>query len=41
MRDKPIFSSERMLHKGYDPKGSVAKKNLLVVNLKGLDTKRN
>jgi hypothetical protein len=24
--DKPIFSSERMLHKGYDCKGSVEKK---------------
>jgi hypothetical protein len=25
-RDKPILSSEAMLHKGYDRKGSVAKK---------------
>jgi hypothetical protein len=29
-----------MLHKDYDPKGSVAKKSL-VVNLKGLDAKTN
>jgi hypothetical protein len=27
-RDKPIFLSERMLHKDYDCKGSVEKKNL-------------
>jgi hypothetical protein len=26
VRDKPIFSSERLLHKDYDRKGSVAKK---------------
>jgi hypothetical protein len=26
IRDKPTFSSERMLHKDYDRKGSVAKK---------------
>jgi hypothetical protein len=26
MRDKPIFSSKRMLHKDYDSKGSVEKK---------------
>jgi hypothetical protein len=25
IRDKPIFSSERLLHKDYDRKGSVAK----------------
>jgi hypothetical protein len=25
IRDKPIFSSDRMLHKDYDRKGSVAK----------------
>jgi hypothetical protein len=37
-RDKPILSSERMLRKDYNCKGSVAKKNIsLVVNLKGLD----
>jgi hypothetical protein len=40
IRDKPILSSERMLHKGYDRKGSVEKKSL-VVNLKGLGTKMN
>jgi hypothetical protein len=28
LRDKPIFSSERMLHKDYDRKVSVSKKNL-------------
>jgi hypothetical protein len=28
IRDKPIFSSGRLLHKDYDPKGSVEKKNL-------------
>jgi hypothetical protein len=39
IRDNPIFSS-KTLHKGYDRKGSVAKKNL-VVNLKGLDAKTN
>jgi hypothetical protein len=32
--DKPIFLSERMLHKDYDCKGSV--ENSLVVSLKGL-----
>jgi hypothetical protein len=26
IRDTPIFSSERMLHKDYDPKGSAAKR---------------
>jgi hypothetical protein len=26
IRDKPIFSSERMLHKDYDHKGPVEKK---------------
>jgi hypothetical protein len=25
IRDKPILSSEMMLHKDYDPKGSVVK----------------
>jgi hypothetical protein len=30
-----------MLHKGYDRKGSVAKKKIVVVNLKGLGTKTN
>jgi hypothetical protein len=36
IRDKPILSSERMLHKDYNRKGSVAKKKSLVVILKGL-----
>jgi hypothetical protein len=40
MRDEPILSSEKMLHKDYDCKGSVAK-NSLVVFLKGLDAKTN
>jgi hypothetical protein len=40
--DKPIFSSERVLRKYYDRKGSVAKiKKPLVVSLKGLDAKKN
>jgi hypothetical protein len=30
IRDTPIFLSERMLHKDYDRKGSVEKKNLVV-----------
>jgi hypothetical protein len=38
MRDRLILSSERMLHKGYDRKGSIAKKSL-VVCLKGLGAK--
>jgi hypothetical protein len=37
--DKPIFSSERMLHKGYYRKSSVEK--TLVMGLKGLDAKTN
>jgi hypothetical protein len=40
MKEKPIFSSERMLYKGYDRKGSVEKESL-VVSPKGLDAKRN
>jgi hypothetical protein len=40
VRDKPIFSSERMLHKDYYSRSSVEKKNL-VVGLKGLDAKMN
>jgi hypothetical protein len=39
IRDKPIFSLERMLHKDYDRKCS--EKNLLVVSLKGLGAKTN
>jgi hypothetical protein len=37
VRDKPIFSSERMLHKDYYRRSSVEKKNLVV----GLDAKTN
>jgi hypothetical protein len=40
IRDKSTSSSERMLHKDYDRKGSVEKKSL-VVGLKGLDAKTN
>jgi hypothetical protein len=40
IRDKPILSSEKMLHKDYDSKGSVTKKSLVVI-LKGLGAKRN
>jgi hypothetical protein len=40
MRDKPIFSSERMLHKDYYCRSSVGKK-ILVVVLKGLDANTN
>jgi hypothetical protein len=36
IRDKHIFSSQRMLHKEYYRKSSVEKK-FLVLNLKGLD----
>jgi hypothetical protein len=39
-RDKPIFSSERMLHKEYYPEGLVEKLSL-VVSLKGLGAKTN
>jgi hypothetical protein len=35
-KDKPIFSSERTLHKDYYRKGSVEKKPSLVVSLKGV-----
>jgi hypothetical protein len=40
IRDKPIFSSERMLHKDYYRRSSVEKKSL-VVGLTGLDAKTN
>jgi hypothetical protein len=40
MKDKPIFSSERMVHKDYYRRSSAEKKNL-VVGLKGLDAKTN
>jgi hypothetical protein len=39
IKDKPIFSSERILHKDYYRRSS-AEKNL-VVGLKGLDAKTN
>jgi hypothetical protein len=35
IRDNPIFSSERMLHKDYYRKSSVGKKKPLVVGLVG------
>jgi hypothetical protein len=35
IRDKPIFSSERKLHKDYDRKSSVAKKNMSGRELQG------
>jgi hypothetical protein len=38
IRDKPIFLSERMLHKDYEWKGSVEKKT---VSLEGPDAKTN
>jgi hypothetical protein len=41
IKNKSIFSSERMLHKDYCRKGSVEKKKSLVVGLKGLDAKTN
>jgi hypothetical protein len=41
VRDKPIFSSERMLHKDYYRSSSAEKKKNLVVGLKGLDAKTN
>jgi hypothetical protein len=41
MRQKPIFSSERMLHKDYYNKGSVEKEKTLVVSLTGLEAKTN
>jgi hypothetical protein len=31
IKDKPIFLSERMLHKDYDRNASVAKTNLVVI----------
>jgi hypothetical protein len=36
MKDKPIFSSERVLHEDYDCKGSVER-----LGLKGPDAKTN
>jgi hypothetical protein len=37
IRDKSIFSSERMLHKDYYRRSSVEKEKGLVVGLKGLE----
>jgi hypothetical protein len=39
--DKATLSSERMLRKDYDRKGSVAKNKTLVVIIKGLGAKAN
>jgi hypothetical protein len=39
VNNRPILSSERMLHKDYESKYSVEK--MLVVSLKGLVTKMN
>jgi hypothetical protein len=41
VRGKPIFSSERILHKDYYRRSSVKKKKNLVVGLKGLDAKKS
>jgi hypothetical protein len=43
IRDKPIFSSQRLLHKDYYRNGSVKKKKResLVVGLTGLEAKTN
>jgi hypothetical protein len=42
IRDTPIFSSEGVLHKDYDHKGSVAKiEKTLVTSLKRLGAKTN
>jgi hypothetical protein len=40
IRDKPTFSSERILHKDCHRKGSVENKSLLI-GLKGLEAKMN
>jgi hypothetical protein len=40
IKDKPIFSSERMLHEDYYCRSSVEKKSL-ILGLKGLDAKMN
>jgi hypothetical protein len=40
MRDKPIFSSERILRKNYYDKGSVEKESV-IVSLKAFETKVN
>jgi hypothetical protein len=40
VNDKPILSPESMLHKNYDSRCSIEKKNL-AVSLKGLGVKTN
>jgi hypothetical protein len=40
IRDKPILSSEKMLHTDYDSKGSVANENLWSWYLRGLAPRR-
>jgi hypothetical protein len=39
--DRPILSSERMLYKDYDCRGSIEIKKILPVSLKGLGAKTN
>jgi hypothetical protein len=39
VNDRPILSSERMLHKDYNRKYSFEKKEIPVVGLKGLGAK--
>jgi hypothetical protein len=39
IRDKPILSSERMLHKDYDRMSSVPELKILIMSLKGLAAK--
>jgi hypothetical protein len=41
IKDKPIFSSDRMLHKDHYRKGAVGEKKFLVVGFKGLNAKTN
>jgi hypothetical protein len=40
VNDRPILSSDRMLHKDYDRKSSI-EKQILAVSLKGLGAKTN
>jgi hypothetical protein len=39
IRDKPVFLSERVLHKDYDHKDSARGKKFVVVSLEGLGTR--
>jgi hypothetical protein len=41
VNNKPIFLSERMLHKDYDYRYSIEKKTILAMSLKGLGAKTN